>query len=176
MLTSLTLQSLRNAIGYMMYGIMVFENLRFRPSTRKREAGVVKNLQSGNCKKTCVIGARKRRLRVEGRLIRRKNSSFWKISGFLWTASKMYNIFLYFCIKGASTSTDSSMEGPSKVTLIYFIGGCTHAEISALRFLARQDNSKFDEEYVLNTSVLFLRKSGFTLKKHLIVRITCATP
>ena len=77
----------------------------------------------------------------------------------------MFNIFLYSCIKGASTSTDSSMEGPSKVTLIYFIGGCTHAEISALRFLARQDNSKFIEEHLLNTSVLFLRKSGFTLKK-----------
>ena len=88
----------------------------------------------------------------------------------------MFNIFLYSCIKGASTSTDSSMEGPSKVTLIYFIGGCTHVEISALRFLARQDNSKFIEEHSLNTSVLFLRESGFTLKKDPIVRITCATP
>ena len=88
----------------------------------------------------------------------------------------MFNIFLYSCIKGASTSTDSSMEGPSKVTLIYFIGGCTHAEISALRFLARQDNSKFIENHSLNTSVLFLRESDFTLKKDPIVRITCATP
>ena len=35
------------------------------------------------------------------------------------------------------------MDGPSKVTLVYFIGGCTHAEISALRFLARQENSEY---------------------------------
>ena len=94
----------------------------------------------------------------------------------MWTASKMLNIFLYSCIKGATTSTDSSMEGPSKVTLIYFIGGCTHAEISALRFLARQDNSKFIEDHSLNTSVLFLREFDFTLKKDPIVRITRATP
>ena len=87
----------------------------------------------------------------------------------MWTASKMFNIFLYSCIKGAPTSTDSSMEGPSKVTLIYFIGGCTHAEISALRFLARQDNSKFVEDHSLNTSVLFLSESDFTLKKDPIV-------
>ena len=76
----------------------------------------------------------------------------------------MFNIFLYSCIKGAPTSTDSSMEGPSKVTLIYFIGGCTHAEISALRFLARQDNSKFIEDHSLNTSVLFLREFDFFLR------------
>ena len=30
----------------MMYDIMVFENLPFRPFTRKREAGVFKNLHS----------------------------------------------------------------------------------------------------------------------------------
>lgn len=44
---------------------------------------------------------------------------------------------------GPSTGSESSMEGPSKVTLVYFIGGCTHAEISSLRFLARQENSKY---------------------------------
>ena len=31
----------------MMYDIIVFENIGFRPSTRKREAGVFKNLHSG---------------------------------------------------------------------------------------------------------------------------------
>lgn len=35
------------------------------------------------------------------------------------------------------------MDGPPKVTLVYFIGGCTHAEISALRFLAQQENSEY---------------------------------
>ena len=31
----------------MMYYIVVFENLRFRPSTRKRVASILKNLHSG---------------------------------------------------------------------------------------------------------------------------------
>ena len=43
------------------------------------------------------------------------------------------------------------MDGPSKVTLVFFVGGCTHAEISALRFLARQENS----EYAWNVLFLF---------------------
>lgn len=59
--------------------------------------------------------------------------------------------------KRAPTSTDSSMEGPSKVTLIYFIGGCTHAEISALRFLARQDNSPTD--YLIATTKIINGKT-----------------
>lgn len=52
---------------------------------------------------------------------------------------------LFFCTicLGPSTGGDSSVDGPPKVTLVYFIGGCTHAEISALRFLAQQENSKF---------------------------------
>ena len=32
---------------YMTYNIIVFKNLRFRPNTRKQEAGVFKNLYSG---------------------------------------------------------------------------------------------------------------------------------
>ena len=31
-----------------MYDIIVFENLLFRPSTRKREAGVLKDVHSGD--------------------------------------------------------------------------------------------------------------------------------
>ena len=44
------------------------------------------------------------------------------------------------------------MDGPPKVTLVYFIGGCTHAEISALRFLAQQENS---ECYLIIVVALF---------------------
>ena len=33
-------------VVYMIYDIIVFENLRFGPSTRKWEAGVFKNLHS----------------------------------------------------------------------------------------------------------------------------------
>ncbi|XP_066018238.1 vacuolar protein sorting-associated protein 33A isoform X2 [Pocillopora verrucosa] len=43
--------------------------------------------------------------------------------------------------KRPSTGVDSSMDGPPKVTLVFFIGGCTHAEISALRFLTQQENN-----------------------------------
>lgn len=52
--------------------------------------------------------------------------------------------------KRSLTSVDGSMDGPPKVTLVYFIGGCTHAEISALRFLAQQENSA--TEYLVATT------------------------
>ena len=48
---------------------------RFRPSTRKREAGVLKKYSPLGiffCIKASIFGARKRRLRVDGRLKRRK--------------------------------------------------------------------------------------------------------
>ena len=34
-------------VGYMMYDIIVFKNLRSRPCTRRREASVLKNLHFG---------------------------------------------------------------------------------------------------------------------------------
>ena len=45
---------------------------------------------------------------------------------------------------GASSLSGSSEsgDGPQKVTLVYFIGGCTYAEVAALRFLSVQDNGK----------------------------------
>ncbi|XP_015776402.1 PREDICTED: vacuolar protein sorting-associated protein 33A-like [Acropora digitifera] len=52
--------------------------------------------------------------------------------------------------KRASPGAGHSIDSPSKVTLIYFIGGCTHAEISALRFLSRQENSQMD--YLIATT------------------------
>ena len=43
---------------------------------------------------------------------------------------------------GASSLTGSSEsgDGPQKLTLVYFLGGCTYAEVAALRFLSLQDN------------------------------------
>ena len=41
------LQSMRYASSKLMYYILVFENLRYRPSTRKRVTRVLKNLHSG---------------------------------------------------------------------------------------------------------------------------------
>jgi len=65
--------------------------------------------------------------------------------------------------KRPSTGSESSMEGPSKVTLVYFIGGCTHAEISSLRFLARQENSPTD--YLIATTKIV---NGNTLIKSIM--------
>ena len=41
-------------------------------------------------------------------------------------------------------SGNAGGDGPSKVTLVYFLGGCTQSEISALRFLAQQENAPTD--------------------------------
>ena len=40
--------------------------------------------------KTCVFGARKRRLRVDGRLKRGKKTPFSKISAYAWTGPQLY--------------------------------------------------------------------------------------
>ena len=42
----------------LVYDIIVFENLRFRPSTRKRWTGVFKNPHTGERLETCVFGDR----------------------------------------------------------------------------------------------------------------------
>ncbi|KXJ05749.1 Vacuolar protein sorting-associated protein 33A, partial [Exaiptasia diaphana] len=42
--------------------------------------------------------------------------------------------------KRSSGVNDNNVGNP-KVTLVYFIGGCTYAEISALRFLSQLENS-----------------------------------
>ena len=79
---------MRNANDYMMYDIIVFKNLRFRhASTRKFS----KNLHSRPFSKTCVFVARKGRLRVDGKLKRRKEISVFKISGYMWTLARASN-------------------------------------------------------------------------------------
>ena len=55
------------------YDIIVFENLRFRPSTRKWKAGVFKNLHSGErFLKRSIFGDCFHRMRVDSRQNRRK--------------------------------------------------------------------------------------------------------
>ena len=49
-------------------------------------------------------------------------------------------------------SGNAGGDGPSKVTLVYFLGGCTQSEISALRFLAQQENAPTD--FVIATTKL----------------------
>ena len=52
----------------MMYDIIVFENLGFRPSTRKRESGVFENLHSEDrFRKPAFFGLRKGRSYVKAK-------------------------------------------------------------------------------------------------------------
>ena len=61
---------------------------------------IFKNLHSRPFSKTCVFVARKRRLRVDGRLQRRKEISVFKISGCVLTGpQKIFMIIL--CLFGA---------------------------------------------------------------------------
>ena len=52
--------------------------------------------------------------------------------------------------KKASSSANPAQSDDSKVTLVLFLGGCTFAEISALRFLAQQEDSPTD--YLIATT------------------------
>ena len=63
----------------MMYDIIVFENLRFRPHENEEVAFLKKKKPLwGPFSKTCVFGARKRRLLVDGRLKRREKLFVFK--------------------------------------------------------------------------------------------------
>ncbi|XP_071652634.1 vacuolar protein sorting-associated protein 33A-like, partial [Temnothorax longispinosus] len=53
--------------------------------------------------------------------------------------------------RNSITSEDSSSE-PPKLILVFFIGGCTFAEISALRFLSQQED--LNVEFVVGTTRL----------------------
>lgn len=60
----------------------------------------------------------------------------------------------------------SHFEGPPKVTLVYFLGGCTYSEIAALRFLAQQENASTD--YVIATTRII---SGKDLIESVMARV-----
>ena len=63
----------------MMHYVIVFENLRFRPSTRKRVASVFKNLHSGErFWKDAWFGDRFHRIQVNGRRNRREKKFVFK--------------------------------------------------------------------------------------------------
>ncbi|XP_054928617.2 vacuolar protein sorting-associated protein 33A isoform X1 [Dermacentor andersoni] len=54
--------------------------------------------------------------------------------------------------RGSVSSLHSSSAEEPKVTLVFFLGGCTYAEISALRFLSQQDDAPV--EYLVATTKL----------------------
>lgn len=57
-----------------------------------------------------------------------------------------------------SFSSEISQSDTPKVILVFFLGGCTFAEISALRFLSRQDDNNV--EFVIATTKL-INKNTF---------------
>ncbi len=64
--------------------------------------------------------------------------------------------------QGSATNGD----GPTKVTLVYFLGGCTYTEVAALRFLAQQENAPTD--FIIATTKLV---NGNTLLEPLFEKI-----
>lgn len=57
-----------------------------------------------------------------------------------------------------SFSSEISQSDTPKVVLVFFLGGCTFAEISALRFLSRQEDNNV--EFVIATTKL-INKNTF---------------
>lgn len=66
-------------------------------------------------------------------------------------------------VRRGSFSSEISQSDSPKVILVFFLGGCTFAEISALRFLARQEDNNV--EFVIATTKL-VNKNSFL--EHLI--------
>lgn len=56
-----------------------------------------------------------------------------------------------------SFSSEISQSDTPKVILVFFLGGCTFAEISALRFLAKQEENNV--EFVIATTKLINKNS-----------------
>lgn len=56
-----------------------------------------------------------------------------------------------------SLTSEISHSDIPKVILVFFVGGCTFAEISALRFLAQQDENNV--EFVIATTKLINKNS-----------------
>lgn len=61
-------------------------------------------------------------------------------------------------VRRGSLSSEISQSDVARVILVFFIGGCTFAEIAALRFLAKQDDSNV--EFVIATTKL-INKNTF---------------
>lgn len=56
-----------------------------------------------------------------------------------------------------SLTSEMSQSDSSKVILVFFIGGCTHAEVSALRFLAQQEENNV--EFIIATTKLINKRN-----------------
>ena len=67
-------------------------------------------------------------------------------------------------VPGSSITSSHSSIADQKVTLVFFLGGVTFAEIAALRFLAQQDDGK--QNYHKVPKFFDARKLCFNLPKN----------
>lgn len=61
-------------------------------------------------------------------------------------------------LSGSPISSQASGDSP-RVVLVFFLGGCTFAEISALRFLSQQEDTDTNVEFVIGTTKLINGKT-----------------
>ncbi|XP_067136372.1 vacuolar protein sorting-associated protein 33A [Centruroides vittatus] len=85
------------------------------------------------------------------------------------TVEAVQNITGHRKRRGSGSSIQSSAE-EKKVTLVFFLGGCTFAEISALRFLSDQDDVPV--EYIVATTKLV---NGSTFLESLAEKVMSST-
>jgi hypothetical protein len=62
--------------------------------------------------------------------------------------------YVHGLVIGGSISSQSSQNDTPRVVLVFFLGGCTFAEVSALRFLSQQEDCKC--KVILNNHIIFL--------------------
>ena len=60
-----------------------------------------------------------------------------------------------YSVLGSSITSTGSVLSEQKVTLVFFIGGVTYAEISALRFLAQLEDGKLNNFIFINKCISF---------------------
>lgn len=63
----------------------------------------------------------------------------------------------------ASLTSEISSSDIPRVILVFFLGGCTFAEISALRFLAQQE--EYNVEFIIATTKI-MNKNSFLSSFH----------
>lgn len=73
-----------------------------------------------------------------------------------------------------SLNSQSTSDFP-KVVLVFFIGGCTFAEVSALRFLSQQEDCKYPQHYSLFIFIFckyYLFESIFSVNVEFVIATT----
>ena len=79
----------------MMYNVIIFQDLRFRPSTRKRLVSVVKIVTLGTVFKTSVFGAQIRRAQKLRLLLDGEQNLSFQNEAFLFKIAEFWTRSIY---------------------------------------------------------------------------------